>query len=80
MRIDEPAAPDVSARGLRVAVVTAVFNAAITSGLKDGAVAFLDEAGAAEVLAIDVPGAFELPLIAREVARGVWERFWAQPT
>jgi len=68
MRTDEPRDLDVNAEGLRIAVVTAVFNAAITSGLKEGALAFLGESGADEVLVLDVPGAFELPLIAQAIA------------
>lgn len=68
MRTDEARDLDVSAAGFRVAVVTAVFNATITGGLREGALAFLEETGADEVLALDVPGAFELPLIAQAVA------------
>jgi 6,7-dimethyl-8-ribityllumazine synthase len=68
MRVDDAHAPDPSADGLRVAVVTSIFNAQITSGLKDGAVTFLEEAGAEEVLIVDAPGAFELPLIAQRLA------------
>lgn len=60
-----------SARGLRVAVLCARFNAAVTDGLRDGAVAALREMGAAvkNIHVFDVPGAFELPLVAREAAR-----------
>ncbi len=59
---------DVSAEGLRIGVVTAVFNGSITSGLKDGALAYLTESEADEVLSIDAPGAFELPLLAQAIA------------
>jgi 6,7-dimethyl-8-ribityllumazine synthase len=60
-----------SARGLRVAVLCARFNPSVTDGLRDGAVAALREMGAAKksVHVFDVPGAFELPLVAREAAR-----------
>ena len=60
-----------SARGLRVAVLCARFNPAVTDGLRDGAVAALADMGAASrnVHVFDVPGAFELPLVAREAAR-----------
>jgi 6,7-dimethyl-8-ribityllumazine synthase len=56
------------ANGLRIAVVTSVFNAQITDGLRDGAVGFLEDAEADEVLVVDAPGAFELPLIAQRLA------------
>ncbi len=69
MRIDEQADTGVSAEGLRVAVVTASFNAVVTTGLKEGALAFLEAASATEILSVDVPGAFELPLAALAVAQ-----------
>ncbi len=68
MRIDGPPSSDVSAVGLRVAVVTSKFNASITKGLTSGAVEWLEGAGADEVFVIDAPGAFELPLIAKRLA------------
>ena len=69
MRIDEQADTGVSAEGLRVAVVTASFNAVVTTGLKEGALGFLEAANATEILTVDVPGAFELPLAALAVAQ-----------
>jgi 6,7-dimethyl-8-ribityllumazine synthase len=59
-----------SARGLRIAVLCARFNAAVTDGLRDGAVDALREMGAArsKIRVFDVPGAFELPLAARAAA------------
>ena len=69
MRVDEPDPRDLSADGLRIAVVTAIFNASVTKGLTDGAVDYLSEANAEEVLTIESPGAFELPLIAQKLAR-----------
>jgi 6,7-dimethyl-8-ribityllumazine synthase len=59
------------ARGVRVAVIVARFNADITERLRDGAVALLREAGAAsaDIEQFDVPGAFELPLAARAAGR-----------
>lgn len=68
MRRDGLAHHEPKAHGLRVAVVTSLFNAHITTGLKDGAVAYLEEAEADEVLVVDAPGAFELPLIAARLA------------
>jgi 6,7-dimethyl-8-ribityllumazine synthase len=59
-----------SARGLRVAVLCARFNPAVTEGLRHGAVEALREMGAAaaRVAVFDVPGAFELPLAAKAAA------------
>jgi 6,7-dimethyl-8-ribityllumazine synthase len=68
MQVDAPSSLNVNAAGLRVAVVTAMFNEPITSGLKTGAIELLEEATAKEVLIVDVPGAFELPLIAQRLA------------
>ncbi len=60
-----------SARGLRVAIVRSLFNAAVIDGLLDGARQALAEMGAGRkaVVVVDVPGAFELPLAARAAAR-----------
>ena len=69
MRADELDPRDLSAAGLRIAIVTAIFNASITKGLTDGAVDYLGEANAEEVLVIEAPGAFELPLIAQRLAQ-----------
>lgn len=71
MRIDRaPAAPLADAHGLRVAVVVARFNEAITGRLREGALAALAAAGAepAHVEVFEVPGSFELPLAARAAA------------
>ena len=68
MRLDQADITQPSAEGLRVAVVTSIFNASITDGLKAGAVTFLEEVRADEVLVVDAPGAFELPLIAQHLA------------
>ena len=68
MRIDDQSTESLSAKGLRIGVVTAGFNESITSGLKAGALEFLRESGVDEVLVVDVPGAFELPLLAQHVA------------
>lgn len=71
MNLGRPQAPvDMDARGLRVAVVTARFNAEVTRGLAEGAQARLTEAGvrAEDVDLLWVPGAFELAPTARRVA------------
>jgi 6,7-dimethyl-8-ribityllumazine synthase len=60
-----------SARGLRVAVLHASFNASIVDGLLAGALHALDEMGARReaVAVLPVPGAFELPLAAQAAGR-----------
>jgi len=68
MRSDERPTGDMSAAGLRVAVVTSLFNGSITKGLAEGAITWLEEAEAAEVRIVEAPGAFELPLIAKKLA------------
>ncbi len=56
--------------GLRIAVVQSLFNRVVTDGLLAAALETLDEAGVDDVLVARVPGAFELPLVARRLARG----------
>ncbi len=63
-----PSGPAVDASGLRVAVAWAAFNEPVTAGLRDGALQALEDAGAADVTVVEVPGAFELPLVARHLA------------
>jgi 6,7-dimethyl-8-ribityllumazine synthase len=60
-----------SARGLRIAILRALFNRQITDGLLRGAIDALAEWGAdpRRVRVFDVPGAFELPLVAQAAAR-----------
>lgn len=61
----------LDARGRRFAVVAARFNAFITGPLVQGALAALRAHGAGErdVRIVWVPGAFELPVTARRIAR-----------
>lgn len=59
---------DLHARGLRIGVVTSLFNGSITRGLMQGAVEYLREAEAEDVLVVEAPGAFEIPLIAKRLA------------
>lgn len=68
MRLDDDSLESTSAEGLRIGVVTALFNRSITSGLKSGALDLLEEAGATDVVIVDVPGSFELPLVAQRLA------------
>jgi 6,7-dimethyl-8-ribityllumazine synthase len=64
---------DLSAAGLRVAIVASRFNDEIVSGLLKGAVECLTRHGAADddLELYRVPGAFEIPtLVAALIARG----------
>jgi 6,7-dimethyl-8-ribityllumazine synthase len=56
--------------GLRVGVVVARFNEIVTTALLDGAVQALAQAGVADddVTVAWVPGAFEIPTVARRLA------------
>lgn len=61
---------DGTAAGLRFAVVVARFNEEITTGLLRGARAALAEAEVSDddVTVVHVPGAFEIPIVARRLA------------
>lgn len=69
MSIHSPEWRKPDAKGLRFAVITARFNAEITSKLLEGARQALRETGA-EWDEYWVPGAFELPLAAHRVFAG----------
>jgi 6,7-dimethyl-8-ribityllumazine synthase len=60
----------LDASGLRIAVVVSRFNAHITGALAEGCSDELRAHGAEErdLTAVEVPGCFELPLVARELA------------
>jgi 6,7-dimethyl-8-ribityllumazine synthase len=51
--------------GLRVGVVVSTFNGTITEGLRRGALDELERLGVTEPTVVEVPGALELPVIAR---------------
>lgn len=67
----EPGTPEgeVSARGVRVAIVAARFNDFIVASLLKGATAAWTARGgaAADLTVVRVPGAFELPLVAKRL-------------
>ncbi|HYT73733.1 MAG TPA: 6,7-dimethyl-8-ribityllumazine synthase [Vicinamibacterales bacterium] len=63
-----PPAPLADASPFRFAVIVSRFHDTITGRLRDGALAALTEAGAAQVQVFDVPGAFEIPQAARAAA------------
>jgi 6,7-dimethyl-8-ribityllumazine synthase len=60
--------PNVTARGLKVAIVVARFNPAITSKLLEGARRAVQDAGGDAPGVFHVPGAYELPLAAKRLA------------
>ncbi len=67
---------EVNARGRKVAIVAARFNDFIVASLLKGATtSWLERGGAAEDLLVTrVPGAFELPVVARKLAAsGRWD-------
>ncbi len=61
---------DLSAEGMRFAIVVARWNAVITDRLLDGALDALLRSGArrADIQVVRVPGAWEIPNAAREIA------------
>ncbi|MEX0749503.1 MAG: 6,7-dimethyl-8-ribityllumazine synthase [Dehalococcoidia bacterium] len=61
----------LDAKGLRFGVIVARFNAHVTGPLHDGCRSELEAHGADEaaVTSIEVPGCFELPLVARTLAQ-----------
>lgn len=67
---DLPAAPAGGADRLRVALVVSGYHEAVTGSLREGAAAALDRAGVRRdgVAVISVPGAFEIPFVARQAA------------
>jgi 6,7-dimethyl-8-ribityllumazine synthase len=61
--------PEASARGRRVAIIAARFNDLIVSSLLKGArECWSARGGGDELLVVRVPGAFELPVVARRLA------------
>ena len=53
----------------RLAIVMSRFNSEVTSGLLNGSLAYLAEQGIAAPQVYDAPGAFEIPLIAKTLAK-----------
>ena len=63
-------ADDLDASGLQIAIIVARFNGHVTSRLYDGCCDELKQRGGdlSAATLIDVPGCFELPLVAKELA------------
>lgn len=66
-----PLAPVAAHRGARVAIISASWHQDIVHQARDAALAEFDRHGLppAQVALFDVPGAFEIPLLARKLAR-----------
>lgn len=62
---------DLSAKGVKFGIVAARFNDFITARLLDGAIDALLRHGAveADIEVVRVPGAYEIPLVAQQMAR-----------
>jgi len=58
----------LDATGMRFAIAVARFNRDVTEVLLDGAERVLRKRGAADAQVVWVPGAFELPLVAKKLA------------
>ncbi len=71
MTSDREITGDLEGQGLRIGIVVARFNQAITSRLLHGAQKALEEHGvrAQDVTIIRVPGSFELPVAAKRLAK-----------
>lgn len=65
LRADDAPAPELDGAGVRLAVVVARFNSAITMELLNGALARAEALGVADVTVTWVPGAYEIPIAAR---------------
>jgi 6,7-dimethyl-8-ribityllumazine synthase len=61
----------IAIRKWRIALVVSRFNAEVTGGLKCGALAYLKEQGifVADADVFSAPGAFEVPLLAKALAK-----------
>lgn len=70
MRTKRARGQGTAASGRRFAIVVSRYHEAITTRLLDGAMKRLRRAGCAkaDVLRVDVPGAFEIPLAAKRLA------------
>jgi 6,7-dimethyl-8-ribityllumazine synthase len=67
-------APELDGTGLRVAIACARFNDVLTSALLEDCRKHLEGFGVAEIREEWVPGAFELPLVAKRfAATGRWD-------
>lgn len=69
MSLGQPDYPSPRLRGAaRVAAVVSGYHAEVTGAMFDSAREALIEAGAEDVLRVEAPGSFELPLLAQAIA------------
>jgi len=63
---------DLSAKGLRFAIIVGRFNSFVTDRLLAGALDALTRSGCPQenIEIVKVPGSWEMPVVARELARG----------
>lgn len=65
---------DLSAAGMRVAIVASRFNSFIVEQLVEGAIDCVKRHGGAGATVVRVPGAWELPITVRALAKsGLWD-------
>jgi 6,7-dimethyl-8-ribityllumazine synthase len=64
-----PQSRPVDGHGLRVAVVATRWHSVVSDGLVDGAQRALQECQVEDVATVRVPGAFELPVVAKAFAQ-----------
>ena len=62
----------LQAKGLKIAVVVSRFNGFLTERLLEGALDALSKLGAetADIAVYKVPGAFEIPIVVKKIAKG----------
>ena len=60
---------DLNAKGAKVAIVRSRFNEAVTQRMLDAAIDTLNQAQVEDTLIVEVPGAFEIPLVVNELAK-----------
>jgi len=63
---------NLQAKGLKIAVVVSRFNGFLTERLLEGALDALSKLGAetADIAVYKVPGAFEIPIVVKKIAKG----------
>jgi 6,7-dimethyl-8-ribityllumazine synthase len=59
----------LDAAGMRIGIVVSKYNDVVSTPLLEGAVEALEGHGAADIVVTWVPGAFEIPIAARELAQ-----------
>lgn len=60
--------PKLNGISMRVGIVVSTFNELITDQLLKGALAFLEAHDISDITVVHIPGAFELPFVAKQLA------------